>query len=172
MLTRSIYFLFQDVKAVHHIIEELERKLGLNEYQMRAVVAEGNGLGELQGATAYRQTRAAALFERILWHLSITIFPIALIAFALTLLTASTGWSVFFALLAVWAQLSGYLFVNRLPNAQLDRFRTGLEQGNIVLQVNVPLKDIELVRSFVANRYPESRTNISHWHIGAFGLLV
>ncbi len=170
MLNRSLYFLFHDEKDVHRIIAELERRLGLSDYQLRAVIAEGHGLRELPGATAHRHSAAAARVERILWYLSITIFTVALIAFALSLLAASLIWSVFFGLLVVAAQLSGYLFVNRIPNAQLDRFRTGLEQGDIVLQVDVPLRDVELVKSFVANRYPDSRTNISNWHIGAFGL--
>ncbi len=170
MLSRSIYFLFHHEKDVNRIIAELERKLGLSDYQIRAVISEGHGLRELPGATAHRKSDAAARFERRVWYLSIIVFTVALIAFAISLLAASPAWSVFFGLLVVGAQLSGYLFVNRIPNAQLDRFRTGLERGDILLQVDVPLRDVELVKSFVANRFPDSRTNISNWHIGAFGL--
>lgn len=170
MLTRSIYFLFHDEKDVRHIIAELERKLGLSDYQIRAVIADGHKLRELPGATVHCHSASAARAERILWYLSITVFTLALIAFAISLLSASLGWSIFFGLLVVATQLSGYLFVNRIPNAQLDRFRTGLEQGDIVLQVDVPLRDARLVRSFVNNRYPDSHTNISNLHIGTFEL--
>lgn len=170
MLTRSIYFLFHDEKDVRRITAELERRLGLNDSQLRAIVSEEHGLRELPGATMHVHPTAPTRTERMLWFLSITIFTIALIAFAISLLTASIAWSVFFGLLVLGSQLSGYLFVNRIPNAQLDRFRTGLEQGDIVLQVDVPLRDVGLVKSFVANRYPDSRTNISNLHIGAFGL--
>lgn len=170
MLYRSIYFLFHDEKAVRSIIEELESKLGLEDYQLHAVTAEDHGLVEMPGATVHKKSPAAARLERQLWYLSITIFVIALIAFALSLLAASWVLAVLFGLLVVGAQLSGYLFVNRIPNAQLDRFRTGLEKGDIVLMVDVPRKDVALVRNFVYNRHPDSRTNISNWHIGAFGL--
>jgi hypothetical protein len=170
MLYRSIYFMFRDEKSVRAIISELESKLGLEDYQLHAVVAHGHGLVEMPGGTVHRKSPATARLERLLWYLSITIFVIALIALALSLLAASWILALFFGLLVVGAQLSGYLFVNRIPNAQLDRFRTGLEQGDIVLQVDVPRKDVELVRNFVYNRYPDSRTNISNWHIGAFGM--
>jgi hypothetical protein len=43
-------------------------------------------------------------------------------------------------------------------------------EPHLSLQVDVPRKDVELVRNFVYNRYPDSRTNISNWHIGAFGM--
>ena len=170
MLYRSIYFLFHDEKAVRSIISELESKLGLDDYQLHAVTSEDHGLVEMPGATVHKKSPAAARLERILWYLSITIFTVALIALALSLLAASWILAVFFGILVVVAQLSGYLFVNRIPNAQLDRFRTGLEQGDIVLQVDVPRKDVAQVREFICNRYPDSRTNISNWHIGAFGL--
>lgn len=170
MLYRSIYFLFHDEKAVRSIISELENKLGLDDFQIHAVTAEGHGLVEMPGATVHRKSPKAARLERLLWYLSITVFTIALIALALSLLAASWILAVLFGLMVVGAQLSGYLFVNRIPNAQLDRFRTGLEQGDIVLMVDVPRRDVDLVRNFVYDRYPDSRTNISNWHIGAFGL--
>ena len=142
----------------------------MSDYQIRAVISEGHGLRELPGATIHRQRAQTARVERLLWYLSIAVFTLALIAFAISLLAASLAWSIFFGVLVVGAQLSGYLFVNRIPNAQLDRFRTGLEQGDIVLQVDVPLRDAKLVRSFVNNRFPESHTNISNLHIGSFEL--
>jgi hypothetical protein len=170
MLYRSIYFIFHNEKAVRSIMAELESRLGLEDYQLHAVTAEGHGLVEMPGGTVRKKSPAMARLERRLWYLSIAIFIVALIAFALSLLAASWVLVLLFGVLVVGAQLSGYLFVNRVPNAQLDRFRTGLEQGDIVLQVDVRRKDINMVRNFVYSRYPDSRTNISNWHIGAFGL--
>ena len=97
------------------------------------------------------------------------IFVIALIAMAITLLASSWYLALLFGVLVVGAQLSGYLFGNRIPNAQLDRFRHGLEQGYIVLQVDVPRSEVRKVKAFLAEHYPESGTNISNWHVGAPG---
>lgn len=169
MLYRSLYFLFHDEQAVRRIIDELETKQGLDDYQLHAIVNEGHDLIELPGATVHQKSAAAARTEKALWYLTIGVFTVSLIALALTLLAASWFLAAVFALLVVGAQASGYLFGNRVPNAQLDRFRTGLEQGDIVLQVDVPRKDVKAIKRFVAERYPESTTNISNWHVGAIG---
>jgi hypothetical protein len=88
----------------------------------------------------------------------------------LSLLAGSWYLSALFGLLVVGAQLSGYLLGNRIPNAQLDRFRTELSQGNIVLQVDTPPSQVKAVKSFIGERSPESNTGISNWHAGTIGL--
>jgi len=170
MLYRSLYFLFHDERTVRRVIDELENNLGLDDFQLHAITNEGHTLFELPGATVHRKSAAAIRTERLLWYLTIGVFTIALIALALTLLAASWYWAIFFGVLVIGAQISGYLFGNRLPNAQLDRFRTGLEQGDIVLQVDVPLDQVKTVKGFIDERHPESKTNISNWHVGTIGL--
>lgn len=125
---------------------------------------------EMPGATVHKKSTAAIRTEKILWYVTIAIFTLALIALALTLLAASWYWAIFFGVLVVAAQASGYLFGNRIPNAQLDRFRTGLEQGDIVLQVDVPRDRVRTVKGFMVSRHPDSNTNISNWHVGTLGL--
>jgi len=170
MLYRSLYFLFHDERSVRSAIEELEKTMGLEDYQLHAIVNEGHNLMELPGATVRKKSPAAIRTEKGLWYLTIAVFTVALIALVLTLLAASWFLAALFALLVVAAQASGYLFGNRVPNAQLDRFRTGLEQGDIVLQVDVPRKDVAAVKAFVSGRYPQATTSISNWHLGVMGL--
>jgi hypothetical protein len=88
----------------------------------------------------------------------------------LSLLAGSWYLSALFGLLVVGAQLSGYLLGNRIPNAQLDRFRTGLSQGDIVLQVDVPPGQSKEVKAFIEERIPDARTGVSNWHVGTIGL--
>lgn len=169
MLYRSIYFLFHDEHTVRKVIEALENRLGLDDYQLHAIVNEGHTLRELPGATVHQKTAAAMRTEKILWYLTVGVFTLSLIALAITLLAASWFLAALFALLVVAAQASGYLFGNRVPNAQLDRFRTGLEQGDILLQVDVSRDNVRMVKAFVAEHYPDSTTNISNWHVGTIG---
>lgn len=170
MLYRSLYFLFHDERTVRKVIEDMENRLGLDDYQLHAITNEGHTLMELPGATVHQKSTAAIRTEKILWYITIGVFTLALIALALTLLAASWYWAIFFGALVVGAQFSGYLFGNRVPNAQLDRFRTGLELGDIVLQVDVPRSQIKSVKDFMAEHYPNSKTNISNWHVGTIGL--
>jgi len=169
MLYRSIYFLFQSESSVRAAIQDLEQQLGLDDFQLHAITNEGHALMELPGATVHQKSTAAIRTEKMLWYVSVIVFVTALIAMAVTLLAASWYLAALFAALVIGAQLSGYLFGNRIPNAQLDRFRHGLEQGYIVLQVDVPRAQTKMVRNFIAERFPDSTTNISNWHLGAMG---
>ncbi len=169
MIYRSLYFLFKDEQTVRKVIEDLEQQQGLDDYQLHAIVDEGHTLVELPGATVHQKSTAAIRTEKTLWYISIAVFTIALIALAVTLLAASWILATLFAILVFGAQLSGYLFGNRIPNAQLDRFRTGLEQGYILLQVDVPREQVQDIKAFIARHYPDSTTNISNWNIGAVG---
>lgn len=169
MLYRSVYFLFQDESSVRKIIDELENRLGFDDYQLHAIVTEDHTLLELPGATVHQKNHAAIRTEKILWYLTVSVFTVALIGMVITLLAASWLLAVLLAIVVVGAQLSGYLFGNRIPNAQLDRFRTGLEQGDILLQVDVPRGRVDEVKGFVAARYPDSITNISNWSVGTLG---
>jgi len=170
MLYRSLYFLFHDEGTVRRVIDELEANLGLDDFQLHAITNEGHTLMEMPGATVHKKSTAAIRTERLLWYTTIAIFTLSLIALALTLLAASWYWALFFGVLVVAAQASGYLFGNRIPNAQLDRFRTGLERGDIVLQVDVPRGKIKEIKAFMGSHHPDANTNISNWHVGTIGL--
>ncbi len=170
MLYRRIYFLFHDENAARSTITELEEKLGLEDYQIHALVNGEGGFAQLPDATVHRKSAAAARAERILWYISIALFTVALIAFVLALLATSWLWVALFAIIVVAAQMSGYLFTNRIPNAQLDRFRSALDHGEILLLVDVPRKRVNVVKELVYSRHPEAKTNGSNWHINAFGM--
>ncbi len=170
MLFRRIYFLFHDEDAARRIITELEQKLGLEDYQIHALVNGEGGFVQLPDATVQRKSPGAARFERFLWYLSIGVFTVALMAFVLALLAASWLWVLLFAIIVVAAQMSGYLFTNRVPNAQLDRFRSALDHGEILLLVDVPYKRVRAVKDLIYSRYPDTRTNGGNWHINAFGM--
>lgn len=169
MLYRSLYFLFHDEQTVRRVIGELEKQCELDDYQLHAIVNEGHDLIELPGATVHQKGTAAVRAEKTLWYATVAVFTVSLILLALTLLAASWYLAVLFGLLVVLAQVSGYLFGNRVPNAQLDKFRTGLEQGQIVLQVDVPPNRVKSVKRFVAEHYPDAGTRISNWNVGTIG---
>ena len=170
MLYRSLYFIFHDEQTVRQYISELEEKFSLDDTQLHAIIESGHKLTELPGATVHKKTPAAIHRERILLYLSTTIFTLALIAFVLSLLAGPWYLTVLFAALVVAGQLSGYLLGNRIPNPQLDRFRKGMSQGAIVLQVDVAPGKIKAVREFMAERMPDSMTGVTNWHVGTIGL--
>lgn len=170
MFYRSLYFLFHNEYTVRNFIGELKREFGLDDTQLHAIIMSEHQLTELPGATLHRKTPEAIRRERTTLILSVVVFTLALIALVLSLLAGNGYLSVLFALLVIAAQLSGYLLGNRIPNPQLDRFRTGLSQGDIVLQVDVPPSQCKVVRRFIGERIPDAMTGVSNWHTGTIGL--
>lgn len=170
MLYRSLYFLFHNEQNVRKFIGELQQQFDLDDTQLHAIIESNHQLTELPGATVHKKSPEAIRRERNFLYLSVAIFTLSLIALAASLLTGAWYLSVLFALLVVASQLSGYLLGNRIPNAQLDRFRTGLSQGDIVLQVDVPPGRCKEVKAFIDERIPDARTGVSNWHVGTIGL--
>ena len=170
MLYRSLYFLFHDEQTVREVIGKLEQQFGLDDTQLHAIIENNHQLTELPGATLHKKTPQALRRERNLLYLSVAVFTLSLIGLVLTLLAGYWYLSALFAVLVVAGQLYGYLLGNRIPNAQLDRFRTGLSQGDIVLQVDVPPSQCKAVRAFIEERIPDATTGVSNWHVGTIGL--
>lgn len=169
MLYRRVYFLFHDENSARNAVDELERTEGLDDCQIHTLRSEPGGFVTLADATIDNKSPRALHRERFYWYLSIGVFTVALIGFVLALLAASWIWSVLLAAIVVGAQISGYLFTNRVPNAQLDRFRSALGHGEILMLVDLPYNRVKGVKNFVYRRHPEARTNVSNWHVGALG---
>ncbi|MEN8169127.1 MAG: hypothetical protein ABFS08_02790 [Pseudomonadota bacterium] len=170
MLYRSLYFLFHDKRTVHGLINELEEQFALDDSQLHAIIDDNHKLAELPGATIHKKSPAAIRSETTFLYLSMGIFIFALIALVVSLLTAPWYLSALFGLVVIGAQLSGYLLGNRIPNAQLDRFRGRLAEGDILLQVDVPPSRVKTVKTFIAERSPDASTQVSNWHVGTIGL--
>lgn len=170
MLYRSLYFVFHDEHTVRQLIVELEKKFSLNDTQLHAIIESDHKLSELPGATVHKKSPAAIRRERNFLYLSVAVFTLALIAFVLSLLAGPWYLTALLGGLVVGGQLSGYLLGNRIPNPQLDRFRRGMSQGDIVLQVDVAPTQIKAVKEFIGERIPDAKTGVSNWHVGTIGL--
>lgn len=169
MLYRSIYFLFHDERSVREVISRLEQHFGLGDKQLHAIIESGHRMTELPGTTLHRKSPEVLRRERNVLYLSVAVFTLSLSALVLSLLAGAWYLSVLFAILVVGGQLSGYLLGSRIPNAQLDRFRTGLSQGAILLQVDIPPGQVREIKKYVGEFNPESQTGISNWHVGSLG---
>ena len=170
MLYRSLYFIFHDEQTVRQLIGELEERFSLDDTQLHAIIESDHKLSELPGATIHKKSPAAIRRERNFLYLSATVFTLALVAFILSLLTGPWYLTALSAALVIGGQLSGYLLGNRIPNPQLDRFRSGMAKGAIVLQVDVAPTQTKAVKEFIGTRTPDSVTGVTNWHVGTIGL--
>lgn len=169
MVYRRIYFLFHDEDTARRAIRELKDKLGITAPQMHALVNGADGFIPLPGLPAPPRLTRRPGTEGTLWYSGMVPFTVALIALAVAVLLGAWRWVVVFASMVVAIQLAGYLFTNRIPNAQLDRFRTALDHGEILLLVDVPYPQVRRVKQLIYHRHPEAKTNSGNWHLGASG---
>lgn len=170
MLYRSLYFVLHDAHTVRHLISELEKQFSLNDAQLHAIIEQNHKLTELPGATLHKKSTEAIRQEKTFAYISAGGFTVALIALIISLLMAPWYLSALLGLIVVATQLSGYLLGNRMTNAQFDRFRTGMAQGDIVLQVDVPPSQSREVKAYIDERIPDAKTGVSNWHMGTIGL--
>lgn len=169
MVYRRLYFLFHDVSEAHRIITALEQQLWLGDYQVHTLMNGAGGFAQVPNATVQRKSPGSARLEQLLWYLSIALFACALMALVLALLAASWWWALLCALIVLLSQWAGYMFTNRIPNPQLDRFRTALAHGEILMLIDVPPGRVRAVKQLVYSRYPEAKTNGANWHLNVFG---
>ncbi len=170
MIYRSLYFVFHNEYTVRQFISELKKTFRLDDTQLHAIIESDHQMVELPGATMHRRTPEAIRREQNFIYLSTAVFTLSLIALVISLLVGSWYLSALFAAMVVAGQLSGYLVGNRIPNAQLDRFRSGMARGDIVLQVDVPPSQCKAVKAFIDERIPDAKTGVSNWHVGTIGL--
>lgn len=170
MLYRRVYFLFHDEAAARSVINELKTRLVGDDYQLHALVKGNGGFARLPGAAVEHAPSLPARAQGMLWYLSVGLFTAALIAMVLAVLAMSWLWVLVFGAIVIATQISGYLFTNRIPSAQFDRFRSALDHGEILLLVDVPYRRAREVKQLVYERHPEARTNGINWHINAFGM--
>jgi hypothetical protein len=170
MLYRRVYFLFHDEAAARSVINELKTSLAGEDYQLHTLVKGSGGFARLPDAAVEHAPSLPAWAQDVLWYLSVCLFAAGLIAMVLALLAMSWLWVLVFGVIVIATQISGYLFTNRIPSAQFDRFRTALDHDEILLVVDVPYRRVREVKQRVYDRHPEARTNGINWHINAFGL--
>lgn len=170
MFYRSLYFLFPDEQTVHKVITELENNFSVHDKQFHAIAKHEHSLNELTGVTIHSKSPERIRHEMWLFYGSTVTFTIATIAVVASLLAASWVWTALFALIMIASQLVGYLFGNRFPNAQVERFRTGLSHGEVLLQIDVPRAQIRGIREFVEQHHPDVISpKATNWHVGAMG---
>ena len=74
-----------------------------------------------------------------------------------------------FTLMAV-TFLVGSFFTLHLPNAHLDEFKSAIKHGEILLMVDVPLRQVKPLEDFIHHQHPEAVVGGVGWTIEAMHL--
>lgn len=90
------------------------------------------------------------------------IFPPEQISLSIMILLVST---VFGAILGSWASARSS---SEIPNSKLMRFRTGVEAGQVLLMLDVPLARVKEIETMILKNHPQAAFGGSETHVPVF----
>jgi len=163
-MQRRLYFLLPDALHASAVVQELEQQ-GIERRHIHAIAGQGVDSGELPQATLQQRGDTGARFEKVLWLANLAAFSMALLLLIVMLLLQS-GW--LWLLLPEGVMLVTFLvglgFTSRVPNVHLNEFRDAMRHAEVLLMVDVPVKQVARVEEMV-HRHPEATVGGVGWNI-------
>jgi hypothetical protein len=159
MLTRRrLYFLLPDIESARGMLNEM-LLARIEERRIRFLAKRGTLPADLPEATVMQKTdivHGAQLgiviggIAGTLGGLLVVLFPPGGVSLQLVsvLVAALIG-----ALLGAWVSS---MAASAVPNSQLRRFQADIENGKVLMMVDVPMQRIQEITDLVARRHPEA----------------
>lgn len=157
---RRIYWLIPDVASARRTVDEL-LLARVPEKRIHCVGREGMSLSDLHPANVLQSTDVIYAAELgLLVGGTIGVVAGLLVAMYYPLGFQSMGWAVV-AVLGVLGALIGAwsssLIGISVPSRRLKRFKAAIEQGEILLMVDVPGLQVKRIEALLQASHPEAR---------------
>lgn len=169
-MRRRLYFVLPDVRSANTIERELLLakiddphihflandavnlgRLHVANLLQRSDILHGIGLGMIAGGITGAGVGAVLSFNP-LWSEAIGLGGILVLG-------------VLCAMIGAW--VSGMIAVS-VPNSRLKRFQSAIDQGRILLMVDVPLRRVSEIRELIVSHHPEAQAKGQEEQIPAF----
>jgi len=164
-MKRRLYFLLPDTLHARELVQELQQH-GIERRHIHAIAGQGVDPGDLPQATPQQRGDMAARIEQVLWLGNLTVFFMALLLLIIMALLQS-GW--FWLLLPAGIMLVSFLaglgFTSRVPNVHLAEFRDALRHAEVLLLVDVPIRQVARVEELVHRSHPEAAAGGVGWSL-------
>jgi hypothetical protein len=161
---KRLYFLLPDKESCAKVVAELERA-GVPERHLHVVASLAVPLDDLPEAGTLQKSELAHGVEKgiamggaagLLGGLLVVAFPPAGLAVGgAALLTAVTAGSAGFGALAMG------LISKDMHNKDLEAFERDIEQGHILLIVDVPKDEVEQWKRLIVEHHPEAEIGVT-----------
>ena len=165
---RRLYFLLPDLEVTHKVVDEL-LLTHIEESHLHVIAAEGVELGDLPEATLLQKSDFIPAMERgvalggatgLLGGLVALAMPGFVIAGGAVLAMGLVG-----AGMGVW--MGGMIGVD-VDNSQVKQFKSAIEEGKVLVMVDVPKDRVEDVETLVKKHHPDAEFEGTEPHIPAF----
>ena len=168
-MLRRLYYLFPDVDQVKPVIGELVT-LNVPKHRMHVMARKDIDIHSLPGASKRQRSGTMHHIVTLGWNINLLLFFIAMLALFIALFSMS--WLVVAAAIVVMTAtfVGGYLYVTHLPDIDLSAFNNALAHGEVLLMVDVPLREVVAIESYMHHRHFEAYDGGVSWTVDAFGL--
>lgn len=167
---RRLYFMVPSIDTAKTVVDEL-LLARVDEHHIHVVAKEGTPLGDLPEANLLQKSDFIPAMERGLAVGGITgvLAGIAAVTFPPAGLVlgggAILGTSLAGAGFGAW--ISGMIGMD-VPNSQIEKFESAIEEGEILMMVDIPKTRVEEIEALVQQHHPDADMGGTEPHIPAF----
>lgn len=165
---RRLYFLLPGLEITHYVIDELLLS-HIPESHLHVIAAEGTELGDLPEASVLQKSDFIPAMERGVAVGGATGVLAGLVAIAMPGVViaggALLGMSLMGAGMGAW--IGGMIGLN-VNNTQIDKFKSAIEKGEILVMVDVPKERVEEIETLVKKHHPDADFEGTEPNIPAF----
>jgi hypothetical protein len=167
-MKRRLYFLLPDVDTARKVVDEL-LLARIEERHIHVLAKEGTELQDLPEATLFQKSDFVHAVERglALGGGTGAVAGIAAIAIPGMVLGGGAILGIALAGAGMGAWLSGMIGMD-VPNTRLDEFESAINEGSILMMVDVRKEQVEQVSQSVKGHHPEADMHGTEPTIPAF----
>ncbi len=157
-MRRRLYFLLPDIRSTQNIFKEL-LLARIEERHIHVLAKDGTALRGLPEATVLQKSDAvhgAGLglivggVTGALAGIAVMLYPPSGLAMGLGIVLAM---AVLGGVMGIW--VSG-MIASSVPNTHLEKFKTEIEQGKVLMIVDVPKDQVDEVSNAIKKHHPEA----------------
>ena len=168
-MLRRLFYLFPDVAHTQAVVDELS-ELNLPRHRMHVVARKNIDIHSLPGASPRQMSGTMHHIVALGWNINLLLFFLGLIALIVGLFAMSPVLVIVSMIVMVATFTGGYMYTTHLPDMDLSVFENALAHGEILLMVDVPLKQVVTIERHMHHRHFEAYDGGISWTAGAFGL--
>jgi hypothetical protein len=157
-MRRRLYFLLPDIESARKVEEDL-LLARIEEGHMHYLARRGMDLGDLPEASVSQKTDFVHGLKVGLitgGSMGFIIGLVALFQFGATLVSGFTIFLGLFVLGAAFGVFASALVASSTPNTMLKPFQKALDEGHILLMVDVPKERVHEISEIIRKTHPEA----------------
>lgn len=164
-MKRRLYFLLPDSAHARAVVADLAA-CGIRRESLHVVARPDVDTTGLPVATSRQHSDSGGRLETVLWDGNLLVFFLALVAGAgLFIAGVHWTWLLVPAAIMLASFTAGLAFTARIPSVHLSEFTDAVHHGELLLMVDVAVRQVSCVESRIHRHHPEAVAGGVGWHL-------